>query len=183
MLQLVPESKIAELEREEHERFQNMLDNHVESKEQAWKAKEQWLAIYARCLSPQIACDRSGISMQTYRRWRATDPKFCRALNRVIQEAHEEMVGSAYARATGYLKPDPESESGFEEDATGRPIRHGVSDRLAISLLQTDREDPKRQSVVVNLNFASMGLDPAAVIGHQPKPESLLIKQVDGEMD
>ena len=140
LIKLIPEDHIEELEKDEHEKFHKMLDSQAESKSKSWEAKEQWLAVFARALSPMIACKQAGVPNGTYRRWRTTDPRFCRALNRIIEEAHDELIGTAYARATGYLQEDQETESGYQEDATGRPIRHGVSDRLAIALVNANQK-------------------------------------------
>jgi len=159
LIKLVPEEHIEELEKEEHEKFHKMLDSQTESKSKSWETKEQWLAVFARSLSPTIACKQAEVPNGTYRRWRATDPRFCRALNHIIEEAHDELIGTAYARATGYLQADPESESGFQEDATGRPIRHGVSDRLAISLVTANQKAQDVSApVVINVNFAALGI-------------------------
>ncbi|MEM7611170.1 MAG: hypothetical protein AAF270_05810 [Pseudomonadota bacterium] len=159
-LQLISDDHIERLKREEHERFSNMIDAQVKLREESWAVKERWLAIFERCLSPTIACKQADVSISTYRRWRNTDSRFCIELNKIIEEAHENMIGSAYSRATGYLKPDPETESGYEEDATGRPIRHGMSDRLAIALIngkeRVAREGP--QNVTLNINLAALGI-------------------------
>ena len=55
LIKLVPEEHIEELEKEEHEKFHKMLDSQAEAKSQSWKSKEQWLAVFARSLSPTIA--------------------------------------------------------------------------------------------------------------------------------
>ena len=177
LIKLIPEDHIEELEKEEHEKFHNMLDSQAESRSKSWEAKEQWLAVFARSLSPAVACKQAEVPQGTYRRWRATDPRFCRALNHVIEEAHDELIGTAYARATGYLQADPETESGYQEDATGRPIRHGVSDRLAIALVNANQKAQDVSApVVINVNFAALG------IGRDSgKLEQLPSEVIDGE--
>lgn len=162
-LKLVPEHHIEKLEKEQHEKFHNMLDSHMKSKRRSMKTKEQWLEIFRRCLSPQLACKQTQLSIKTYQRWRKTDPWFCRKLNEIIEEAHEEMIGSAYARATGYYKPDLETESGFEEDATGRPIRHGMSDRLAIAMINGSQRAAEQSpsNVTVVINWEALGITPS----------------------
>jgi len=175
LIKLVPENHIEELEKEEHEKFHKMLDAQSESKSKSWETKEEWLAVFARSLSPTIACKQTGVPNGTYRRWRASDPRFCRALNQIIAEAHDELIGTAYARATGYLQADDETGSGFQEDATGRPIRHGVSDRLAMSLVSANQKAQEVSSpVVINVNFAALGIG-------QEKLQQLPSDVVDGE--
>ena len=177
LIKFVPEEHIEELEKEEHEKFHKMLDSQADAKSRSWQTKEQWLAVFARSLSPTIACKQAEVPNGTYRRWRATDPRFCRALNHILEEAHDELIGTAYARATGYLQADQETESGYQEDATGRPIRHGVSDRLAISLVNAHQKAQDLSApVVINVNFAALG------IGQDTdKLEHLPSNVVDGE--
>ncbi len=177
LIKLIPENHIEELEKSEHDKFHKMLDSQAESKSKSWDAKERWLAVFARSLSPMVACKQAEVPQGTYRRWRATDPRFCRALNHIIDEAHDELIGTAYARATGYLQADPETESGYQEDATGRPIRHGVSDRLAISLINANQKaQDVSSSVIINVNFAALG------IGQDTdKLEQLPSEVIDGE--
>lgn len=175
LIKLVSEDHIEELEKEQHEKFHKMLDAQTESKSKSWDTKEQWLSVFERSLSPTIACKQAGVPNGTYRRWRASDPRFCRALNQIIAEAHDELIGTAYARATGYLKPSEETETGYEEDATGRPIRHGVSDRLAISLINANQKAQDVSApVVINVNFAALGIG-------QDKLQQLPSEVIDGE--
>jgi len=167
-MKLISDAHIQKLEEQQHEKFHNMLDAHASAKEKSWEQKEQWIAVFLRCLSPSIACKQVGVSLSTYRRWRNTDPKFCKAINRAMELSHEELQTSAYARATGYFKPDPDSGSGYEEDAAGRPIRYGQSDRLAIALIQPPRHHSEQAigGVTVNLNFGALGIDkPSAIEG------------------
>lgn len=159
LIKLIPEDHIEELEQLEHGKFNKMLDSHAEAKAKSWEIKERWLAVFARCLSPTVACKQANVPLATYKKWRKTDPKFCRALNEVIEHAHDELVGTAYARATGYLQSDPETESGYQEDATGRPIRHGVSDRLAIALVGANQKAQEQTApLTINVNFAALGI-------------------------
>ena len=159
LIKLVPEEHIEDLEKEEHEKFHKMLDSQAEAKSKSWETKEQWLAVFARSLSPSVACKQAEVPTGTYRRWRTTDPRFCRALNHIIEEAHDELIGTAYARATGYLQKDQETESGYQEDATGRPIRHGVSDRLAIALVNANQKAQEQNApLTINVNFAALGI-------------------------
>ncbi len=177
LIKLISEDHIEELEKDEHEKFHKMLDSQADAKSQSWKLKEQWLAVFARSLSPTIACKQAEVSKGTYRRWRATDPRFCRALNHIIEEAHDELIGTAYARATGYLQEDQETESGYQEDATGRPIRHGVSDRLAIALVNANQKaEVATAPLTINVNFAALGIKEVP-----PKLEQLPSDVIDGE--
>jgi hypothetical protein len=158
-MKLISEDHIAKLEKLEHEKLHNMLDQHIVARGESWKRKEQWLAVFSKSLSPSVSCKQSDVSRDCYRRWRNTDPRFCRALNTIIEEAHDEMVGTAYARATGYLQHDVDSDTGFQEDATGRPIRHGVSDRLAIALIGAERKDRELNSPVnITISLGALGV-------------------------
>lgn len=178
LIKLIPEEHIEELEKEAHEKFHKMLDSQTESKSKSWQIKEQWLAVFARSLSPTIACKQAEVPVGTYRRWRSTDPRFCRALNHIIEEAHDELIGTAYARATGYLQADLETESGYQEDATGRPIRHGVSDRLAISLVGANQKAQERSApLTININLAALGITEVP-----PGLERLPSNVIDGEV-
>ena len=178
LIKLIPEDHIEELEKDEHEKFHKMLDSQAESKSKSWEAKERWLAVFARSLSPMVACKQAEVSKDTYRRWRATDPRFCRALNHIIEEAHDELIGTAYARATGYLQADQETESGYQEDATGRPIRHGVSDRLAISLVNANQKAKEATApLTININFAALGIEQET-----SKLEQLPSEVIEGEV-
>ena len=178
LIKLIPEGHIEELEKEEHEKFHKMLDSQAESKSKSWETKEQWLAVFARSLSPTIACKQAEVPNGTYRRWRSTDPRFCRALNHILEEAHDELIGTAYARATGYLQADQETESGYQEDATGRPIRHGVSDRLAIALVNANQKAQEASApLTINVNFAALGIVEKAV-----KLKQLPSNVIEGEV-
>jgi len=158
-MKLISEDHIAELEKQEHEKLHNMLDQQIVAREESWKRKEQWLAVFSKSLSPSVSCRQSGVSRDCYRRWRNTDPRFCRAVNTIIEEAHDEMVGTAYARATGYLQHDSDSDTGYQEDATGRPIRHGVSDRLAIALIGAERKDRElNKPVTITISLGALGV-------------------------
>ena len=169
LIKMISEDHIEDLEKQEHENLHKMLDSQAEAREKSWEAKERWLSIFARSLSPTVACKQADVPVGTYRRWRATDPRFCRALNTILAEAHDELIGTAYARATGYFQADPSTDSGYQEDATGRPIRHGVSDRLAISLVNANEKAREASSpVVINVNFAALGIpDPPDKLEHK----------------
>lgn len=166
VMKMISAAHIQRLEKERDEKLTNMLDSYEHEKQESWKQKEQWLEVFERCLSPTIASKQIGVSLHTYRRWRNTDPEFCRAINRSLELAHEELQGSAYSRATGYLKPSDETESGYEEDAAGTPIRYGSSDRLAIAILQPPRhiEEAAQPAVNISLNFAAVGVTEPPVI-------------------
>ncbi len=161
-MQLISQEHIAALDQREQVNRRKEIEAREASIRRSWKFKEVWLAIFARCLSPSIACKQSQVSLTRYRRWRSTDASFCRAINRLLEHAQEDLVGSVYARATGYLKPDAETPSGYEEDGQGRPIRYGGSDRLALSLLDKS-EQAANSTPVVQINIGAMVSKPDEV--------------------
>ncbi len=162
---LVPQDHIEKLKEQEHESYVSMLMNYAEQKEASDTTKEQWLAVYARSLSPSVACKQIGVSLDTYRRWRNSDPRFCESLNACIEQAKEELVGSVLSRATGYTRLDEDGK--LEEDAEGKIIRYGASDALAKAVLGLDKpeaEDKDSVRVVIDIK----ALTGAA---HLPAPE------------
>ncbi len=155
---LVPMDHIKKLEDDENNAFNKMIVAYDDQKRQSDDQKEQWLAIYGKCLSPSVACKQTGISLETYKRWRSKDPSFCRGINTCIESARDELLGSALNRAIGYTRPDPDNPTEPETDFDGRVIRHGASDTLAKRLLEMDVDDGKgnRGNVVVNIDFAGI---------------------------
>ena len=152
---LIPEEHIQALEERRQSAYDRVLAS-FSGGEETKLDKERWVEVYHHCLSPKTTSRITGISMSRYRKWRATDPDFCKALNSAILEAREELMGSVLARATGYLKADDSTESGFEEDATGLPIRYGASDSLAKTLLETDKKGQDSSGVVVHVDFPAL---------------------------
>ncbi len=141
---LVSDEHIRGLEDKESDALNAMFNQFEKSKLEAWERKERWLGVYAQCLSPSVACRQTDITLDTYRRWRKTDPRFCKGLNHCIEQAQEELVGSVLARATGYARKadvNAPTESGLEEDAEGKIIRYGASDALAKSVLGLDKPE------------------------------------------
>ena len=158
---LVTDDHIKKLEQKENDALNRMYAQFEKSKLESWERKERWLAIYARCLSPSVACRQTEISIDNYNKWRKTDPRFCRGLNKCIKMAEEELMGSVLGRATGYTKPcDPEAptDSGLEEDGSGKVIHYGASDTLAKAWLGLDKPEQKQGSggVVVEINVAAL---------------------------
>ena len=146
---LITAEHIKKLEAIEQEKYHKVLDNYHQNRDAADGTKELWLGVYARCLSPSIACWQSGVSLATYKRWRSTDAAFCRGLNNIIVEAKEELIGSVLSRATGYTQAcdiDDPTESGHKEDSSGKVIRYGASDQLARSILQLDDNKKDKNS-------------------------------------
>lgn len=155
MLKLVPEIDIQEMEDDQQKALDRMLEQQLVTRSEAWKEKEAWLSVFAITLSPKLACKRTGVSNDRYRRWRKTCPQFCRALNQVIQEANEELVGSALARATGYLRREDETNE-IVADGEGRPIRFGASDSLARSILGMSNHDRPQEGLTVTINLEAL---------------------------
>jgi len=181
---LVPLDHIEKLEHNEHEAFVSMLNNYEEQKEVSDSTKEQWLAIYARCLSPSVACKQLDISVDTYRKWRSNDPRFCRSLNACIEQAQEELVGSVLTRATGYTRADEETDSGHVEDSSGKVLRFGASDTLAKAVLGLDKPEQNRGEgtalkVVIDVG-ALLGKTSSAIDMGDTKPEPRIIEHEPG---
>ncbi len=178
--QLISADHIRKLEDEEQDKYHRVLDNYTQNRDAADGTKELWLGVYARCLSPIVACRQSGVSLATYKKWRNTDAAFCRALNNCIADSMDELKGSVLARATGYTRPcdvNAPTDSGLEEDAEGKIIRHGASDALAKAVLGLDKPDP----VAGNVGVAVI-IDTDALLGTEhmrPAPVNASLKQVD----
>jgi len=144
----IPSDHIAALEENRQEAVKKIIRSFTGDRETNL-AKHRWVNVFGSCLSPKITSKITGIPVERYYRWRNSDPDFCRAINEAILAAREEMLGSALHRAIGYLKPDPTTKSGFEEDADGVPIRYGGSDMLVRALLGLDEKKPKEEGGVV----------------------------------
>ena len=147
---IVPQSQIDEMRK--HQKKGPFTPAQAEAEER----KALWLAVFEKCLSPKIACRRIGISMNTYRLWKTNDPDFAEALNESLYDWREELHSSALGRAIGYTKPSSETESGFDEDAEGKPIRYNASDPMAKMYLQgqinrADLEADEETTVVINM--------------------------------
>ena len=152
---LIPLSHIEDLEKEQHDKFRNMVEAHGKSTVEGNPAKQRWLAIYARTLSLKLACEQADVPYDTYRRWRSKDATFCRAINDCILASRDELVGATLVRATGYLRHNPDTGE-IETDATGKPIYYGGSDTLAKALLGMDQDEVKRGEVNVIINIGAM---------------------------
>ncbi len=99
------------------------------------RQKVAFLDAYRLCLSPSIACNRSGVNKKQYDRWRKSSHTFAVQLNAIIEDAKDELFGSVLVRATGYLRNEDKGE--FVVVAVGKQIYYGASDPLAIALLKS----------------------------------------------
>ena len=166
---LVPEGTIDRLKREEKKAKQKLLEQNGdlyngETKVEVNLEKEQWVAIFAKCLSPSVACKQTGVSLARYRRWRQHDWRFCEKLNEALDGMRDELITSVIGRATGYVAACDEekpTESGYVEDASGTVRRFGGSDVLAKSLLLSVEEEAESR-VHVSIDLGSLGLSHAA---------------------
>lgn len=134
-------------------------DQQLAEKESKEQSQIEFLAVLAQLRSPTAACRRTGVSNSTYYLWRQTDWQFMEALNELISRMYDELHISAVSRATGYFKADPETKSGYVEDADGYPIRFGASDALAaVAFKRVLGVDEKSNAppVSIHLNFAGM---------------------------
>jgi len=185
-LYLVPESTIERLKHEDEEHRKHLVE--VGYPVESWQRdirmrrirQERFLDVYRRCLSPTITCKQTDISLASYRKWRSTDPWFCEQLNDVIEDWRERLMGSALARAVGYLSVD---EAGnIVVDAEGKPVYAGASDTLTKALLGLN--DTVQVTVLPTVVFDMLGVDPeerpdtvpahGEVIEHDPAPEHAL---------
>jgi len=120
-------------------------------------------------MSPTVTCKQTGISLAVYKQWKAKDPLFCIALNECVQSFRDEVLGSVIIRATGYLTKDEETDSGYEEDASGKPKYKGGSDALAAKLLDLKDDTDNKASTAVNvsINIGNLvGKEPIEVDDH-----------------
>lgn len=167
MPKLIEESHIKQLEDDRHEAFHKMMDQQEAASLDGNPRKQEWLAVYARCLSPSLACKQTGVPISTYQAWRKKDPDLCRGINLAISQAHDELRGAVIVRATGYLQNDPQTGE-IERDATGKPIYRGGSDVLAKKLLEIDTDTGKSTSPVsITINTGAFWQDDAAVVVEQ----------------
>ncbi len=150
--QLIDESHIKKLTDLQEQQSINVIENRHNQLHQSDDKKEEFITVYRRCLSPSIACKQAEISVAIYKQWKAKDPLFCVALNDCILSARDELVGAAIVRATGYLTKDEETESGYEEDASGKPKYKGGSDLLAAKLLDLKEDSDGKSSATVNVS-------------------------------
>lgn len=167
LLQIISAEHIQKLEEAEQDKYHRVLDNYQQNRDAADGTKELWLGVYARGLSPSVACRQSGVSLATYKRWRNTDAAFCRAINNVIVDSMDELKGSVLARATGYVRladVNEPTDSGYEEDASGKIIRHGASDTLAKAVLGLDKPEAQSGGGPVNVVIDMRALTGAAHI-------------------
>ena len=178
---LIDESHIKDLESKRDGALNRVYQSYEKQITAADPLKERWLAIYAHTLSPSLACKQADVSMDTYQRWRKTDPSFCRGLNKCVSAAHDELRGSILVRATGYLRNDPETGE-IERDAVGKPIYHGGSDVLAKALHQQDNDTATKTSPVsITINTGAFwGDDPAIVV---ERPSADVIEHQPDEAD
>lgn len=122
-LKLIPEDVIEAVEQKQT--TNPGLQEHNKKAKQ-----EEWLAVFERCLSVKIACERVGISPHGYRYWKKTDAEFLRELNRILADWQTELVSTSLAKAIGYVRKDDETNE-IETDAYGTVIRYGNEPSLA----------------------------------------------------
>ena len=143
--------KLEELKSTNYDIFDHENGNLAEWQSEN-RQKIAFLDAFRLCLSPTIACNRSGVSRRRYDRWKAKSYNFGVMLNGVIEEAKEELFGSVLVRATGYLRRDDNGD--IEVDATGKPIYYGASDPLARALMKAGSEventEPKGMTIVLD---------------------------------
>ena len=133
----------------------------------------RFLELLQRCGSPAVAARLAGIDLHSdYAKWRQRDWRFAEALNEIVTIGLDEAMHSAVNRATGYLKQDESTESGFVEDATGKPIRFGASDTLQNTLLKRWIGDPDegkpKAPVSITLNFGAFRPEQPPTVSIEP---------------
>jgi hypothetical protein len=163
--------------RAEEERKQERYDEvgydpdspaHVVSKAMQRENQERFLNLFAKCLSPNLACKQAGISQATYAKWRSTDVQFAERLNEIMEGWRAELISSAVTRAIGYTAVD--DQGSIQTDASGKVIYHGASDQLAKALLALDGDEHRksRSEVSVTINLTAFGAtESPAVIAHE----------------
>ena len=186
---LVPEGTIERLKREEKKKLQKLAvqngnEYHGPVKEEINLEKEQWLAIFAKCLSPAVACKQTGVSMARYRRWRQHDWRFGEGINEAMDGMRDELITSVIGRATGYVAAAPEdapTDSGYVEDAAGTVRRFGGSDVLAKSLLLSAEEEAE-QKVRISIDLGGLGLSHVAAQSEDTGKQVVIEYEADGPL-
>jgi len=176
---------IRKLEEARQEGYERMLESYNENLVVSHPEKERWLEMYAKCLSPTIACRQSGTSMGSYKRWRGTDPDFCRAMNVAIAHGRENLLGSVMSRATGYVQED--EDGNIITDALGNPIYSGGSDTLAKALLASEMDLPKSSAaavtVTVNLGALLGASEPNTIEPNIIEHEAMVKDAIELDLD
>lgn len=121
-LKLIPESTIREVE--ESQTTNPGLQEHNKKQKQ-----EEFLAVFERCLSVKVSCERVGISPHGYRYWKKTDAEFLRKLNHILEDWQTELVSASLTKAIGYVRKNDDGE--IETDGFGSVIRYGSEPSLA----------------------------------------------------
>jgi len=161
----VSQSQLEQM-RAEEERKQERYDEvgydpdspaHVVSKAMQRENQERFLNLFAKCLSPSLACKQAGISQATYAKWRSTDVHFAERLNEIMEGWRAELLSSAVTRAIGYTAVDDQGNT--QTDASGKVVYHGASDQLAKALLALGADEQKKSeaAVSVTINLAAFG--------------------------
>lgn len=158
LMQFVSEAAIEKMEKEKDRKDKLLLESNPAAlgssqKLEKLKVQEEFLAALNKTLNPALAAQRIGIHISTYRSWRQTDPDFAKKLNETIESWNETLMSSVVTRAIGYVKEDLTTDSGFQEDAAGKVVYHGGSDKLASSLLGLDKKEEAKSTDGVNINI------------------------------
>jgi hypothetical protein len=103
--------------------------------------QDDFLRIYRLVLDPYVAAKRCGVTSARVLQWLQRYPSFYDEMSVVRDEMLAELEASALSRAIGYTIPSDETKSGFVEDATGRVIRQGASDKMTEMMLKAHRPD------------------------------------------
>lgn len=157
----VPETKLEAMRKAEEERIKRWQEvnydpaNHVAASVDRRQRQERFLEVFAKCLSPKLACKQSGVSMAAYRKWRRTSTWFAEQLNGVMEEWEHEAQASIAGRIIGYTVEDSETESGLKEDASGKVRYFDASDSLGRQYVDHHQRalSPDKQGVTIEINF------------------------------
>lgn len=107
--------------------------------------QDDFLRIYRVVLDPYVAAKRCGVTSSKVTSWLQQYPAFYDEMISVQDEVIAEVEASALSRAIGYAVASDETKSGFLEDASGRVIRQGASDKMTEMMLKAhkpERYDP-----------------------------------------
>jgi hypothetical protein len=129
----------------------NDWDQFAPDIQQTRSFQRMFIGYLLRVRDPNIACQRAGIEIATYRQWKRSDPEFCEMLNECIETLKAELSASAYNRAKGYYTINDDGE--LLSDPMGTPIIQGGSDTLAIKMLGLDKRNQHNKEVTVTLTI------------------------------
>ena len=157
-LKLIPEETILEIE------ARAPVENGLQDVNKKQR-QEEFLAVFERCLSVKVSCDRVGITPHGYRYWKKTDAAFLRKLNHILEDWQTELVSASLTKAIGYVKKGEDGE--IETDGYGTVIRYGSEPALAKYFMDAmgvgDSKDGKDGPVRVSVDIvALLGEDRAA---------------------